>query len=432
MKKIKVLIKDKNTLVLLEAANEGDYIDLSSLNTIDYTNIEEELSQGKDIVYEKRIVELKSQIQKEYELKLNTLKDNKDLEIQNLKLSLDSNKERELLNLKVSKDLEIEKLKNQIESLNKLMAINIEKEKFQMQESYLKTINDLKQELEKNKINQEKELLKQEIEYINRIKEKEETINNLQRQKASLNVKQTGEDLEAWCDNEVRSYMQNGLFNCTWEKDNTVIKNEEDSKGSKADFIYKVYSSQRHNEDELLTSVCLEMKDENPDSVNKKSNSDYFKQLDKNRNKKNCKYALLVSNLELDKPNDLPIYRVNEYQDMYVVRPAYMMTFLNLITSLTNRFVELITKDKEAQIELKNTIELNEEFNKLKNTYLDKPLESLSKNIETIRKNNESIIKASKTIDDTIDTITKNYLSIIETKLSTFEIKINRAYKRNK
>lgn len=33
-----------------------------------------------------------------------------------------------------------------------------------------------------------------------------------------MNVKQTGEDLEAWCDNEVNSYMQNGLFNCTWEK----------------------------------------------------------------------------------------------------------------------------------------------------------------------------------------------------------------------
>ena len=36
MKEIKVLIKDKNTLVLLEDAFSGDYINLSSLNTVDY------------------------------------------------------------------------------------------------------------------------------------------------------------------------------------------------------------------------------------------------------------------------------------------------------------------------------------------------------------------------------------------------------------
>lgn len=41
-KKIKVSIKDENTLVLLEAANEGDYIDLKSLHDldIDKTSIE--------------------------------------------------------------------------------------------------------------------------------------------------------------------------------------------------------------------------------------------------------------------------------------------------------------------------------------------------------------------------------------------------------
>ena len=34
------------------------------------------------------------------------------------------------------------------------------------------------------------------------------------------------EGLESWCNNEVISYMQNGLFNCTWTKDNEVVKNE--------------------------------------------------------------------------------------------------------------------------------------------------------------------------------------------------------------
>ena len=115
---------------------------------------------------------------------------------------------------------------------------------------------------------------------------------------------------------------------------------------------------------------------------------------------------------------------------MYVVRPAYMMTFLNLITSLTNRFVELININKESQIELKNINELMDEFDKIKNTYLDKPLEALIKNIDNIKKNNDIVIKASKAIDDTIDAITKNYINMIESKISNFEVKINRAYKR--
>ena len=52
-----------------------------------------------------------------------------------------------------------------------------------------------------------------------------------------------------------------------------------------------------YNENELLASVCLDMKDENPDSKNKLKNSDHYSALDKNRNKKGCKYAVLVSTL---------------------------------------------------------------------------------------------------------------------------------------
>ena len=428
MKKIEVFIKDKNTLVLKENAYEGDYIDLSSLNSVDLINIEEQINNAKDLVYQKKLNEFKDNLLKNKEHELNDLRKQKDYEIN--QIISKHNLEKEQLNS--SKDLEIIKLKQEINNLNNLMNINLENEKLKIKESYQNEINKLKQEIELTKSLKEKELLKQEIEYNNKIKEKDDTINLLQRQKTLLHTKQTGEDLESWCNNEVKAYMQNGLLNCTWDKDNTVVKNEDEQKGSKADYIFKVYVDDNHNEDELLTSVCLEMKDENPDSVNKKTNADHYKQLDKNRIKKNCKYALLVSNLELDKPNDLPIYRVNEYKDMYVVRPAYMMTFLNLITSLTNRFKELIENDKESKIELKNVQDLMVEFDKLKTTYLDNPLESLRKQVESIRKSNEAIFKASKNIDDSIDAITRNYISVIESKLSNFEIKVNRAYKKNK
>ena len=85
-----------------------------------------------------------------------------------------------------------------------------------------------------------------------------------------------GENLEATCNDEMESYMQNGFFNCTWQKDNEVVKNDDEKKGSKADYIFKVYATDEHKPEELLASVCLDMKDENPDSKNKLKNSSHY------------------------------------------------------------------------------------------------------------------------------------------------------------
>ena len=288
----------------------------------------------------------------------------------------------------------------------------------------------LKEKEAEDNLIREKSLTNLKEEYEAKLKEKEDMINLLQRQKASLNIKQTGEDLESWCNNEVLSYMQNGLFNCKWIKDNDVVRQEGEIKGSKADYIFKIYSNNNHNEEDLLASICMDMKDENPDSVNKKSNSDYYKQLDKNRIKKNCKYALLVSNLEIDKPNDIPIFKVNEYADMYVVRPAYLMTFLNIITSLTTKFAILVNADKQNKLELKNAIELSNEFESLKNTYLDKPLESLESNVKDILKQSEIIISAGNKVNESCNKIVNSYINQIHDKLSKFDVKISKEYKK--
>ena len=134
--------------------------------------------------------------------------------------------------------------------------------------------------------------------------------------------------------------------------------------------------------------------------------------------------------METDKPNDLPIFKVSEYQDMYVVRPAYMMTFLNMITSLTTRFSEMILADNEHKIELQSSLELMTKFEELKNTYLDKPLDSLQKNIDELQKQNGYIMAASNKISLTCGTIINTYIQGIQAKLSNFEIKIIREYKK--
>ena len=455
MKKINVIVKDRNTLILDEDACKGDYIDLSSLSSIDFSTIDDVINDGKDNIYNQKLNEhnrIKDaekekeilQIKQAYESRLVELK----AEIEKIKSNNDLVLKQQLLALEMNKDKEINVIKNQYDLLHSNYNKDLEALKLTLGQAHLNEITKLKSDIEeiqnhndiqiaKLNFENEKEILNLKNEFLKELNEKDRIIQEkdsqymmLQRQKAVLNIKQTGEDLESWCNNEVLSYMQNGLFNCSWIKDNKVIKDDGDVKGSKADYIFNVYASNNKNDNELLTSVCLEMKDENPDSTNKKKNSDYYSALDKNRAKKNCKYAILVSNLESDKSNDLPIFKVFEYPDMYVVRPAYMMTLLNLLTSLSMKFSEVILADNEQKLMFKSQIEFQAEFEALQKTYLDSPLERLKKDLEGIKKNNEAIMNASRKIDDLCDSITRSYISQIEEKLSKFSLKVNKEYKK--
>lgn len=449
MKKINVIVKEKTILELAEDASKGDVIDLKELVQVDTAYIDSIIESGQDKVYQSKLADARrtllaenqiviskleaeiirlnqqaeyniklkeKEMDSKYETKINTIKKQEESKYQELE------KKYNLLSVRLEselkqKELEIEnKYSTELNKLRMEAVLLNSKKEVEIQEVKSKAELELSQAL-----NEQKEKFKEELQT------KEEIILNLQRQKASMNVKQTGEDLEAWCDNEVISYMQNGLFNCTWTKDNKVVKGEGEDKGSKADYIFKVYASEAHDEKELLTSVCLDMKDENPDSKIKQTNEHYYKKLEENRIKKDCKYAVLVSNLELAKPNVLPIFKVRDYENMYVVRPGYLMVFLNMIASLSTRFSDLLLSKEHEMIELKSKLDLIEEFKKIKETYLDNPLEALEKQVTAILKSSETIRKASNEIDSACEKINNSYIKKIIDKIDTFEIKLNRA-----
>lgn len=470
MAKIKVIVRDKYTLVLEQDAKSGDIIDLKELNSIDISEIEKLIIEKKDELYQAKLNEMEEKLklqfenekreqenlslqhfhdeesklnkqinQLENELKIKQLEyekllsekiqeertklNNEQIELQTQISILEESKKEletqtekrieEQVNLQISqfemkKMLEIQQLQNEIEKLN----------------------NDHQNALELEKKNSEikitEEIRKKEEEFRKIIFEKQELINTLQRQKSALNVKQTGEDLEAWCDNEMKSYLQTGFLNCIWYKDTKNVKNENETKGTKADFILKIFLNEDHLEEEIITSVCLEMKDENPESKNKKKNSDYFKQLDENRQKKNCKIALLVSNLEREKTNDLPIMKVSEYNDMYVVRPEYMMTFLNMVVSLTNIFSKIVIGNKIAEIQFKKSNQILKDFDDLKKKYLDKPLESMSNKITEIIKSTEIIEKEVTKIKDNAQTILDKSIEDMKNKIKKFSVEMEK------
>lgn len=477
MKKINVIVKEKTILELAEDGMKGDLIDLKEIAEVDTSYLESIIESGKDKVYQSKLEQAKQLINVECNQKIKELqneiasiqKENvaalkqKELEIEKQKAEeivqlkqqiLDFEKKHEMAveSLEAKKQAEFEKmrsaeskkygdlehqydlLKQQVESRIENYRLSIEAEykqklsnyetKLAEKESAIKQL-ELKYEAENTKA-----LSEQRSQFEAELKTKEDMINNLQRAKASMNVKQTGEDLESWCNNEVTAYMQNGLFNCTWIKDNDVVKGENESKGSKADYIFKVFANDQHNDNELLASVCLDMKDENPDTIKKVKNDKYYDDLEKNREKKNCKYSVLVSNLEMDKPNVLPIFKVRDYENMYVVRPAYLMVFLNMVASLTTRFADLVLSKEAQKLELKTKLELLELFDSIKNTYLDKPLVALENDVKEIVKNSDSIKKACKNIDEQCDKINKSYISQITKKLENFDIRINKEMKK--
>ena len=499
MKQLQVIVKDKNTLVLLEDGQKDDRINLADLANVDLTAIEEAINSGREQIFQKKLNELRATLEQErtqaleiqrlelskthvgevqkLEEVVSTYEANKALEIEKInskhssevselkaliarleetnsqslatqKLELENHYNQLIANIEKGMQYEIDVRSQKIQILTATQEKAIENEKLQLEQKYISQIEELKKQISKLASDNEVTILKKESEYeevINKLKidhaeeiskkeaiinEKEIRYQELQNRKASLGVKMIGEELEIWCNNEMESYMQNGFFNCKWIKDNKVVRDEDESKGSKADYIFNIYASESCNDDELLAGVCLEMKDENPNSVHRKKNVEYLAALHKNRVKKGCKYAVLVSNLELDNPNDLPIFRVREYPDMYIVRPGYMVVLLNMITSLTTNFKDLLLQANKEKLEVKARTELLEQFEKLKQTYLEKGLETLEKNVNDIKKKSASIIEAAESIDKYCNTIITSYLNTIKDKLDKFQVNISREYRK--
>lgn len=179
----------------------------------------------------------------------------------------------------------INNLKLQITSLENELKIkdtenNLKVEELRMTKD--KDIGELTNKIEVNK--REFELKKQLLKdgYENKLKSKDEIIAYYKDFKARQSTKMIGESLEQHCNyefNKLRPLFPNVYF----EKDNDARS------GSKGDFIFRDYDEDGTE----ITSIMFEMKNEADETATKHKNEDFFKELDKDRNEKNCEYAVL-------------------------------------------------------------------------------------------------------------------------------------------
>lgn len=245
------------------------------------------------------------------------------------------NQSRALQEANGQKEQEIQALKSVIDShaTEKQLAVS------QAISEVEKKRSELSNQLERATL--EKQLSEQALKdkYETQIKDRDDAIDRLKDMKARLSTKMLGETLEQHCETAFNQIRATAFPRAYFEKDNDARS------GSKGDYVFR-------DTDDVgteIVSIMFEMKNESDTTATKKRNEDFFKELDRDRNEKNCEYAVLVSMLESESElyNTGIVDVSHRYPKMYVIRPQF---FLPLITLLRNAAMNALTYKSELAL----------------------------------------------------------------------------------
>ena len=152
------------------------------------------------------------------------------------------------------------------------------------------------------------------------IHDRDQAIERLRDMKARLSTKMVGETLEQHCETEFNRIRAAAFPRAYFEKDNDARS------GSKGDYIFR----DSDDADNEIISIMFEMKNEADTTATKKKNEDFLKELNKDRNEKNCEYAVLVSLLEPDSElyNSGIVDVSHRFPKTYVIRPQFFIPFI--------------------------------------------------------------------------------------------------------
>ena len=285
-------------------------------------------------------------------------------------------------------------------------------------------ITRLRSELQLQK--QEGELQAQSLknEYSGMLKLKDEQIEQLKDFKSKQSTKMVGESLERHCSDEFNKIRMTAFPNAYFEKDNEAVEN------TKGDFIFREADE---NGTEFI-SIMFEMKNESDTTATKHKNEDFFDKLDKDRKKKKCEYAVLVSTLEADSElyNSGIVDVSYRNEKMYVVRPQM---FITIITLLRNAALNSLKYQRELAIVRNQQIDI-QNFEENMNTFKEqfgrnyrlasekfrKAIDEIDKTIDHLQKTKDALLGSENNLrlangkaeDLTIKKLTKNAPSVRE------------------
>lgn len=353
---------------------------------------------------EAKVSELKNQLEKA-ELEKKSISDAKSAEIKLVEEQTKSALQTELSALKAQlQQLESEKqlTLQQTVSENEKALAELAKERDAVKYELLLTAKE--QELKANAIKNEYEIL---------LKAKNDEVDFYKNFKAQQSTKAIGESLENFAENEFNKVRATMFPKAYFEKDNDART------GSKGDFIYRE-NDEYGNE---IISIMFEMKNEGDETATKHKNRDFYKELDKDRNEKNCEYAVLVTMLEADNDyfNTGIVDVSHEYAKMYVVRPNF---FIQLIGLLRNAAMNSLAYKQEIALIREQNIDITTfeaDLNVFK-TGFAKNYTSASKNFAKAIDEIDKSIKRMEEVKKALLT-SENQLRLANNKLEDVSVK---------
>lgn len=213
--------------------------------------------------------------------------------------------------------------------------------------------------------------------------------------KMRQSTKMIGESLEQHCLISFNQVRMMAFPRAYFEKDNEVVE------GTKGDFVYR-----EETEDGLpLLSILFEMKNEADATEKKHKNEDFIDKLDKDRKKKNCEYAVLVSMLEPD--SDLynaGIVTEYRYDKMFIIRPQFFIPLISLLRNAAlsgiqaRRELELVRRQNlDVQQFDQALLEFRDKFGKnyqIAQSHFEKAISEIDETIKHLEKVKESLTKS--------------------------------------
>ena len=246
----------------------------------------------------------------------------------------------------------------------------------------------------------EKEHFLSKSHYESQLKDRDNTIDRLKNMKMQLSTKMIGETLEQHCEATFNQYRATGFQRAYFEKDNDIRA------GSKGDFIFKDFDSDGNE----IVSIMFDMKNESDTTRCKKKNEEFLKQLDKNRNDKNCEYAVLVSLLETESElyNSGIVDVSHRFPKMYVVRPQCFIQIITLLRNANSSAMEYKNELKLLKSQQLDITNFENDLNHFKSSFeknfgiagakFEKAIDDLDKSINYLQKTRDLLVGTNRNL----------------------------------
>ena len=341
--------------------DEAGYADI--VKQVHNSEFEQQLHERLELA-EKEKANAVELVKERAELEMQKASAAKDSQIQELKAKLDNNEDKQEL------------------AITKALSL-VEKERDELKNGLREA--ELKKELAEKSLKDK---------YETQIKDRDDAIERLKDMKARLSTKMVGETLEQHCETEFNRIRATAFPNAYFEKDNDART------GSKGDYLFK----DRNADGTEIVSIMFEMKNESDATATKKKNEDFLRELDKDRNEKECEYAVLVSLLE----SESDLYNTgivdvgHRHPKMYVIRPQFFIPMITLLRNASMKSLEFKTELARVREQSIDVTTFEDDLETFKGAFarnydlasrkFQKAIDEIDKSIDHLQKTKEALL----------------------------------------